>query len=193
MKSTLKTGKLTVWKDEKGFGFIQPEEGGATVFLHISALKNAGRRPTVGDVIRYEPKAEANGKVRAANASIEGVSPQASPTQARRPAKRKSAMERRFQGLLFMIPIAAIAQVILWLGGRQNSPSAPQADSRSAPAIAQANCRIKGNISVQTGQRFYHLPGMRDYDSTTIRPEDGERWFCTEEEARSKGWSRAPG
>lgn len=193
MKSTLKTGKLTVWKDEKGFGFIQPEEGGAAVFLHISALKNASRRPTVGDVIRYEPKAEANGKVRAAHASIQGVAPQASPTQARRPAKRKSAMERRFQGLLWMIPIAAIAQGVLWLSGRQNPPSASQTDPQSEPTITQPDCRIKGNISVQTGQRLYHLPGMKDYDSTTIRPEDGERWFCSEEEARSKGWSRAPG
>ncbi|RMG52071.1 MAG: cold shock domain-containing protein, partial [Chloroflexi bacterium] len=35
------------------------------------------------------------------------------------------------------------------------------------------------------------LPGMRDYDSTRIREEYGERWFCTEQEAIEAGWRRA--
>ncbi|WP_444429667.1 sunset domain-containing protein [Rhodobacter capsulatus] len=47
-------------------------------------------------------------------------------------------------------------------------------------------CRIKGNIS-KKGQIF-HLPGSRDYDRTRIDETRGERWFCTEAEARAAGW-----
>ncbi len=52
---------------------------------------------------------------------------------------------------------------------------------------------IKGNISVTTGKKWYHLPGMRDYDNTVIGNIHGERWFRTEEEAIAAGWTKAPG
>ena len=60
-----------------------------------------------------------------------------------------------------------------------------QSPSRSAA------CTIKGNISVDSGERIYHLPGQKYYNSTIIRPEYGERWFCSEAEARAAGWRRA--
>ncbi len=51
---------------------------------------------------------------------------------------------------------------------------------------ASAACPIKGNIS-KSG-RIYHMPGQRDYDRTGIDEARGERWFCTEAEARAAGW-----
>jgi hypothetical protein len=50
-------------------------------------------------------------------------------------------------------------------------------------------CKIKGNIS-RNGERIYHVPGMRDYERTRINERAGERWFCTEDEARAAGWRR---
>ena len=50
-------------------------------------------------------------------------------------------------------------------------------------------CRIKGNVS-KSG-RIYHLPGTASYDDTRIDPSKGERWFCTESEAREAGWRPA--
>lgn len=47
MKPLLSKGKITTWKDDRGFGFIKPDNGGKEVFLHISAIKRAGRRPIV--------------------------------------------------------------------------------------------------------------------------------------------------
>lgn len=52
-------------------------------------------------------------------------------------------------------------------------------------------CRIKGNISRSGGTRIYHVPGQRDYDATIITETLGERWFCSEVEARKAGWRRA--
>lgn len=68
-------GKLARWIEDKGFGFIKPDDGGADVFIHISALRTMSRSPVVGDVIIYETEFGDNGKIRATNAKIEGVSP----------------------------------------------------------------------------------------------------------------------
>ncbi|WP_086469658.1 hypothetical protein [Devosia lucknowensis] len=61
----------------------------------------------------------------------------------------------------------------------------------TAVANIGQQCDIKGNISVNTGERIYHVPGQEFYAETTIRPEYGERWFCSEAEARAAGWRKA--
>ena len=48
-------------------------------------------------------------------------------------------------------------------------------------------CLIKGNVSSK-GERIYHVPGGQDYERTRISTAKGERWFCTEAEARAAGW-----
>ncbi len=48
-------------------------------------------------------------------------------------------------------------------------------------------CLIKGNISSK-GERIYHVPGGQYYSRTKISTAKGERWFCTEAEARAAGW-----
>ncbi|MCK0167291.1 thermonuclease family protein [Jannaschia sp. S6380] len=72
-------------------------------------------------------------------------------------------------------------------------PAAWRAERRAARARANApadgTCRIKGNIS--DNGRLYHLPGSRAYGPTRIDTTRGERWFCTETEARNAGWRRA--
>ena len=51
-------------------------------------------------------------------------------------------------------------------------------------------CNIKGNIS-RNGKLIYHVPGGRYYPQTRIDTSRGERWFCSEREARAAGWRRA--
>lgn len=60
-------------------------------------------------------------------------------------------------------------------------------------AVSQVSpsCNIKGNISIDTGERIYHVPGQRYYMKTRISPEYGERWFCSEAEARAAGWRKS--
>jgi hypothetical protein len=54
-----------------------------------------------------------------------------------------------------------------------------------------STCDIKGNISIRTGERIYHIPGQEYYSATRISASKGERWFCSEAEARSAGWRRS--
>jgi endonuclease YncB( thermonuclease family) len=51
-------------------------------------------------------------------------------------------------------------------------------------------CVIKGNIN-QQGKKIYHVPGGRWYEQTRIDESRGQRWFCSEAEARAAGWRRA--
>jgi len=178
MKSALQKGQLTTWKDDRGFGFIKPDNGGKDVFLHISALKGAGRRPKVGDTILYEQVAEADGKIRATRASIQGVVPQPLPTKRK---TRKGSLLETFVGVVILATIALMTIQF----SRSRSPS-------PITSITQPGCVIKGNISIETGNKLYHLPGMEDYESTVIDLATGERWFCSESEAIASGWRKAP-
>jgi micrococcal nuclease len=55
--------------------------------------------------------------------------------------------------------------------------------------VSNGDCKIKGNIS--TSGKIYHLPGCGSYEKTGINLSQGEKWFCTEEEAVSAGWRKA--
>jgi uncharacterized membrane protein YsdA (DUF1294 family)/cold shock CspA family protein len=46
-------GKITSWKEEKGFGFITPEGGGGDVFVHISSMPDGLRRPPLNADVSY--------------------------------------------------------------------------------------------------------------------------------------------
>jgi len=51
----MQTGTIKWFNAQKGFGFIQPEDGGADVFVHISAVERAGLRTlTEGQKISFE-------------------------------------------------------------------------------------------------------------------------------------------
>lgn len=69
----------------------------------------------------------------------------------------------------------------------------PAGAAEPVPGVAApsppGSCAIKGNIS--SSGRIYHVPGSPHYDATKIDESKGERWFCTEDEARAAGW-RAP-
>jgi hypothetical protein len=55
----------------------------------------------------------------------------------------------------------------------------------------KSRCDIKGNISYNTKEKIYPVPGQNFYNETKISPEYGERWFCTEAEAKANGWRKA--
>lgn len=46
-------GTIVNWNDKKGFGFVEPSQGGERAFVHIKAFNTRVRRPVNGDVIHY--------------------------------------------------------------------------------------------------------------------------------------------
>lgn len=73
-------------------------------------------------------------------------------------------------------------------GKRQGAQSAP-----ITPLMENGltrDCAIKGNIA-SDGDRIYHMPGQQHYSRTKINESKGERWFCSEAEARAAGWRPA--
>ena len=62
------TGTVKWFNANKGFGFIQPEDGSKDVFLHISAVESAGlQSPADGQKIQYELETGRDGKTSAGN------------------------------------------------------------------------------------------------------------------------------
>lgn len=54
------TGTVKWFNGQKGFGFIQPDEGGADVFVHISAVERAGLRTlNEGQKVSFELERDA--------------------------------------------------------------------------------------------------------------------------------------
>jgi CspA family cold shock protein len=48
-------GTVKFYNDQKGFGFIQPDDGGKDVFVHATALERAGMRGLVeGQKVSYD-------------------------------------------------------------------------------------------------------------------------------------------
>ncbi len=63
-------GTVKWFNPTKGFGFIQPDQGGADVFVHISALEKAGLRSLdEGQKVSYELVTD-KGKTAAGNLKI---------------------------------------------------------------------------------------------------------------------------
>jgi len=73
-------GTLKSWNDERGFGFIEPRQGGQELFVHVKAFPSGTGRPVVGLPLSFEVEIGPNGKKRAKAVQF--------ARQARKPSQR---------------------------------------------------------------------------------------------------------
>lgn len=114
-------GTLKSWNDDKGFGFIRPEAGGAEVFAHISVVRG-DRRPQAGDRVLYVLATDERGRARAAHLRLEsGLAldrpvirrkPRPPAAAAGRPARQSNAGIRQWP--LKLVVLALLLALPLW-------------------------------------------------------------------------------
>ncbi len=108
-------GKLVRWNEDRGFGFIESSNIKGSVFIHISALKKMSRRPKVDDTIYFDHITDDNGKRKAINAKIEGVSEVVYRPRKRNESKGSNLTSSLIALLVFLgIAFAAYATYPSW-------------------------------------------------------------------------------
>ena len=109
-------GRLVEWFDDKGYGFIQPNDAHKDrVFIHIKDFARTGPRPIVGCALEYVVILDERGRYRAQQATylkasqvIEHRSKPAQPTS----AKRWSAMQIGIVIYIVFMLIASFSKLL---------------------------------------------------------------------------------
>lgn len=107
-------GTLRRWDDAKGYGFIEPHQGGQDLFVHISDMRHLGQRPMIGECWTFEVRQGADGKKRAADARRWRREPLAG--QVRREGSRvgRTAARPRGRGTAVAVLLVALAVAAGW-------------------------------------------------------------------------------
>lgn len=100
------SGILRSWNEERGFGFIAPTQGGAELFVHISAFPRDGSRPVAGETVSYELGRGADGRPQAVKV-VRNMVGRRDPTPKASPAQRRDGPNVLGTGLLIVALLAA--------------------------------------------------------------------------------------
>jgi len=74
-------GHIKSWTDDRGFGFIEPTQGGQEIFVHIKAFTARTGRPQVNQPVSFEVELNHEGKKRAKN--VEFIKPARTTSRSR--------------------------------------------------------------------------------------------------------------
>lgn len=103
-----RTGDVVRWDNDRGFGFIAPDNGTSNVFVHISDLAPGSARPHVGDRVEFALAKDDRGRMHASRVAVHGrVDDAPAGTAPRRRPQRWSVVE--------MLAVTGFG-VLLWTG-----------------------------------------------------------------------------
>ncbi|MCG2607834.1 DUF1294 domain-containing protein [Acinetobacter sp. SM34] len=110
-------GRLVEWFDEKGYGFIQPNDASKDrVFLHIKDFARQGPRPIVGCALEYTVLLDGDGRYRAqqvtylkASQTKKNVS---KPKLSKQPAQKLKPMQIACVGYILALAVFTIAGLL---------------------------------------------------------------------------------
>ena len=123
-------GTIKSWNDERGFGFIEPTQGGQEIFVHIKAFNSRAARPQVNQRVTFEVELGPQGKKRAANVEPIRASRAPIPTPHNASAQWGTAT-------LFAIPAFIVLYVVVGvLWGRSPCAAFPDWSPKSCRACA---------------------------------------------------------
>ena len=142
-------GTLTKWKDDRGFGFITPTQGGPEMFVHVSAFPRGGQRPRLGERLTFEIGTGKDGKKQAKN-----ILCPTRPTE--RPYRLSEPMRHRNKPGLFgrLIPLAFVIALGVYGYGEYTKHSIPKtadaAPFRNTATVTPFHCDGRTHCSQMT-------------------------------------------
>lgn len=170
-------GTLRRWNDERGFGFIVPEHGGADVFVHITQFPRDGKRPAEGELLYYTVILGKKNKPRASY--IERLSNL--PKYAKQPKPSKShtkpqLSEAKKDGIFFIILIA----ISLLVGGaiysyRQYTASRDHAELRKLQSMETVQSYVDNTAPIKMSNNAAACDGRTYCSQMTSCTE--AKWF----------------
>ncbi len=148
-------GKISGWKDQRGFGFITPNGGGENVFVHISAFGKGQQRPGDGALVSYELVKDEKKGYRARNVMF-----------VERPAARTTASSsgkmRAFIALLLLVGLG--------IAGWQHfsAPPPPSRSSSHSPSGAPETAASQGSDQILAGTFRNHQSNLQIEGQGTV-------------------------
>lgn len=100
-------GRLVKWDESRGFGFIQPREGGPQVFVHISKFADRRKRPVIGAELSFDVARDLQNRLSAAHVRF------GEATAPRRPAPRPAKGSPWRAALIAIAALAGIGLAAL--------------------------------------------------------------------------------
>ena len=148
-------GRLKVWNEDKGYGFIEPLNGGQDVFVHVSNYPRRGGKPVVGEALSFAVALNKDGKKNAIN------------VQRPHSNKKRNALPRQqrvsFWGVLASIALIGLLLFLVYQGLRPKLRSYfPEALEAGVPGPYSCDGRRYCSQMTSCAEATYflrHCPG----------------------------------